>query len=158
MSLSAKYTILILRLSMGWFLFYAGIVKVLDPTWSAAGFLNNATTFGAFYQWFASPQVLPLVNILNAWGLTLLGLSLLAGFGLRISAPLAAFLMMVYYFPTLQFPHPTAYTFVVDDHLIYAITLLLLAMMRAGHIWGVAQWLRSLPKFDKYRRWLRYLD
>jgi thiosulfate dehydrogenase [quinone] large subunit len=33
------YSILTLRLAMGWVLFQGGIVKILDPSWTAAGFL-----------------------------------------------------------------------------------------------------------------------
>lgn len=34
------YSLLGLRVVMGWTLFYAGVEKLLDPTWSAEGFLR----------------------------------------------------------------------------------------------------------------------
>ena len=36
------YALFALRMMMGWVFFYAGIVKVIDPNWSARGFLVNA--------------------------------------------------------------------------------------------------------------------
>ena len=43
-----------LRLSLGWLLFYAGITKVFDTSWSAAGYLAGAKTFPALFQWTGS--------------------------------------------------------------------------------------------------------
>lgn len=53
---------------MGWLMFYAGITKVLDPEWTAAGYLRGAKLFVGFYQWFLQSGVLPMVNFLNEWG------------------------------------------------------------------------------------------
>ncbi|PIR82177.1 hypothetical protein COU20_03390 [Candidatus Kaiserbacteria bacterium CG10_big_fil_rev_8_21_14_0_10_59_10] len=136
----------LLRVLMGWFLFYAGITKVLNPEWSAAGFLNNAKTFPEFFQFFATPAVLPLTNFLNEWGLTLIGLALMLGVFVRLSAILGAALMVLYYFPTLDFPYPSVHTFIVDDHVIYAVLLLYLAWVRAGRVVGLEKWLSSHPK------------
>jgi thiosulfate dehydrogenase [quinone] large subunit len=118
-------------------MFYAGITKVLNPEWSAAGYLNGAQTFGDFYAVLTAPQVLPFVNFLNEWGLTLLGLSLIFGVFVRLSAPLGAILMMLYYFPVLTFPYVGEHSYIVDDHVISAAALLVLAAYNAGHIYGM---------------------
>lgn len=142
-----KISIFLLRVGLGWFFFYAGITKILDPSWSAAGYLNNASTFPEFYAWLASPQVLPFVNYLNEWGLTLLGVSLLLGVFVRLSSILGALLMLMYYFPVIEMkpfelfpaltlPH-TATSVLVDSHIIYIFALLLLAAFKAGRIWGL---------------------
>jgi thiosulfate dehydrogenase [quinone] large subunit len=68
---------LLLRIALGWLFFYAGLSKVLDPAWSAAPFLAKATTLPSLFAWLASPGILPVTNALNAWGLLLLGASLL---------------------------------------------------------------------------------
>ena len=62
---------------MGWLFLYAGFTKVINPDWSAAGYIGNAKTFSGFYNWFLRPDVLPLTNLINEWGLTLLGVSLI---------------------------------------------------------------------------------
>lgn len=118
-------------------MFYAGITKVLDPSWSAAFYLKGAKTFPAFYTMLLSPSLLPIINFINAWGLTLLGLSLLSGLLIRVSAPLGALLMMLYYFPILDFPKVGEHSYLVDEHVIYALVLLLLAAFNAGTQWGL---------------------
>lgn len=62
MNKTAKLSIVFLRLAMGWLIFYAGITKVLNPNWTAAGYLKGAKTFSGFYQWFALPQNIGWVN------------------------------------------------------------------------------------------------
>ena len=132
-----KISVLLLRLGLGWLMLYAGVVKILDSSWSAAGDLNNAKTFGGFYEWFLSPGILPITNIINEWGLTLLGLSLILGLFVRWSGILGAVLMMLYYFPILDFPYPNAHSLIVDEHIIYALALLAVSSLRAGKVWGL---------------------
>ncbi len=137
MNTYSKVSLTLLRLATGWLMFYAGITKVLDPGWSAAGYLSGAKTFAGLYQWFLQPGVLPVINFVNEWGLTLLGVSLILGIGVRISAPLGAVLMMLYYFPVLQFPYIPSHSYIVDDHIIDAAALLVLAAFDAGSVWGL---------------------
>ncbi|HEY4476012.1 MAG TPA: DoxX family membrane protein [Candidatus Paceibacterota bacterium] len=132
-----KISLFLLRISMGWLMFYAGITKVLDPAWSAAGYLKGAKTFTEFYQWLTTSDLLPFTNFMNEWGLTLLGLSLILGLFVRLSSILGALLMLLYYFPILQFPYPNPHSFLVDEHIIYAAALLLLGSFRVGRIWGL---------------------
>jgi thiosulfate dehydrogenase (quinone) large subunit len=129
-------TLFLLRVSLGWYMFYAGITKVLDPEWSAAGYLKGAKLLPELYLWFTSPGILPIVNFLNEWGLTLLGLSLILGIFVRFSAPLGAMLMLLYYIP-LGIIHPDAHSFIVDDHVIYGLLLIYLASINAGKVWGL---------------------
>ena len=146
-----------LRLSLGWLFFYAGITKVLNPAWSAAGYLKGAKTFVEFYQWLASPGILPAVDFVKEWGLTLLGLSLIFGVFVQLSSILGAVLMLLYYLPILDFPYPNPYSYLVDEHIIYALVLLLFASLRAGRVWGLENWCSNLPicsKFPRLRKWL----
>lgn len=157
MTLFQKISLFLLRVSIGWLMFYAGITKVLDSEWSAAGYLKGAKSFIGFYQWLISPDILPIVNFLNEWGLTLLGISLILGIGVRLSSILGAILMILYYFPILDSPHLNHHSFLVDEHIIYALVLLLFASLRAGRIWGLENWCSNLPicsKFPKLREWL----
>ena len=152
-----KLSLFFLRISLGWLMFYAGIVKVLNPEWSAAGYLKSAKTFVGFYQWLASPGVLPIINFLNEWGLTILGVSLILGIGVRLSSILGTALMLLYYFPVLDFSYPNPHSYLVDEHIIYALVLLLFASFRAGRIWGLENWCSNLPicsKFPRLRKWL----
>lgn len=115
---------------MGTMFFYAGFTKIIDSNWSAAFYLHGAKTFTGFYEWLTTPGILPIVNFLNEWGLTLLGLSLILGIFVRLSSILGAVLMLLYYFPTLDFPYPNAHSFIVDEHIIYATALIVLASFK----------------------------
>src|SRR3989344_6316207 len=106
MSKTQKVALVILRVILGWMFFYAGVTKIADPNWSAAGYLTGAKTFTGLYQAMLTPNILPIINFINEWGLTLLGLSLIFGLFVRLSAWLGTLLMTLYYFPILDFPYP----------------------------------------------------
>ncbi|MDZ4231197.1 MAG: DoxX family membrane protein, partial [Patescibacteria group bacterium] len=118
----------ILRIVVGWLMFYAGITKVLDPEWTAAGYAKSAKSFAGMYQWFAASSQIDLINFVNQWGLTLLGISLILGIGVRLSSSLGAVLMVFYYLPILDFPYVGEHSFIVDEHVIYALTLIFFAI------------------------------
>ena len=149
-----KISLFFLRVSLGWMFLYAGVTKILDPAWSAAGYLKGAKTFAGLYQWLAQPEIIPFVNFINEWGLTLLGASLILGVFVRLSAVLGAVLMAMYYFPILQFPYPNAHAYIIDEHVIYAAALLFLAAIRAGRVWGLERWCSNLPLCSRFP-WLR---
>ena len=132
-----KLSLVLLRLSVGWLMFYAGITKILNPDWSAAGYLKGAKTFSGFFQWFLDPAILPILNFVNEWGLTLLGVSLILGIFVRLSSVFGAALMLLYYLPILQFPYPNAHSYIVDEHIVYALALLYFAAVGAGRVWGL---------------------
>jgi len=152
-----KVSLFLLRVSLGWMFFYAGITKILNPEWSAVGYLKGAKTFAGFYQFLTQPGILPITNFVNEWGLTLLGISLILGVFVRLSSILGAALMLLYYLPILDFPYPNAHSFIIDEHIIYALALILLAAWRAGRTYGLENWCANLPvcsKFPKLREWL----
>jgi thiosulfate dehydrogenase [quinone] large subunit len=97
MSKFQSYTLFALRITLGWLFFYAGWSKIVNPAWSAAGYLNASTTFTGFYQWLASPSILPVTNFLNEWGLTMIGLGLILGVFTRI-ATYAGMLLLAFYY------------------------------------------------------------
>jgi len=146
MNMVAKDIVVLLRVAMGWLFFYAGITKVLDPEWSAAGYLANAKTFSDFFAYLASPANIGWVNLANEWGLTLLGISLLLGLGVRVSSMLGAALMMLYYLPLLEFPRVGAHSYIVDDHIVYALVLIFFAAVRAGRMFGLDAKIKKSPR------------
>jgi len=133
---------------MGWLFFYAGITKVLDPKWSAAGYLKGAKTFTGFYQWLVGSDILPIINFINEWGLTLLGVSLILGIFVRMSSVLGAVLMLLYYFPILEFPY-VGHSFLVDEHIIYALALIMFASLRVERLWGLENLFLKLIRWSK---------
>ena len=155
-----KVSLFFLRVSIGWLMFYAGITKIINPEWSAEGYLRGAKTFAGFYTWLADSSLLPFINFINEWGLILLGVSLILGVFVRLSSIGGIALMLLYYFPVLEFPYiPGAHAFFVDEHIIYAAILFFFATSstRPGRVWGLESWCSNFPicsKYPKLREWL----
>jgi len=150
MNMFQKVSLVGLRVALGWLMFYAGITKVLNPEWSAAGFLGNAKTFSGFYAWFAQPEILPVTNFLNEWGLTIIGAMLILGLGVRLASMIGVAFMALYYFPALQFPLVPPHSYIVDEHVVYALAFMVLAAFQAGRVWGLERWCASLPICSRY--------
>ena len=145
-----KIYIFLLRISLGILFFYAGITKVLNPSWSAAGYLKGAKTLPEFYNFLLQPNVLPVINFVNEWGLTLLGVSLILGIFVRLSSKLGALLMLLYYIPIINFPYAGTNSFLVDQHIIYIFSLLLVGSLKAGRFLGLEKWCSKLLICSKY--------
>src|SRR3989344_6364668 len=114
-----KLSLFLVRIAMGWFYFYAGYTKIIDQSWSAAGYINNAKSFKPFFSLLADPSILPIIDFLNKWGLTLLGISLIIGLFVRFSSSLGVIVMLLYYL-ALDFPHPNPNAYIADQHIIYS--------------------------------------
>jgi thiosulfate dehydrogenase [quinone] large subunit len=135
---ASKALLLYLRLALAWTFLYAGWSQVFAPGFSVAGFLGHTRTFHDFFAVFATPAAAPLVSALVAYGHLLIGLSLLAGLMVRVSAPCGAVLMLLYWLTHMDWPYIENRTdFIVDQHLVYAGVLLYLAAARAGHLAGL---------------------
>ena len=134
-----RTSLFLLRIVMGWMFFYAGITKVLDSSWTSAGYIKGAKVLPEVYSFFLQPNILPFVDFANKWGLTLLGVSLILGIFIKFSAPLGILLMALYYIPIMNFPHPNAHSYIVDEHIIYAGVLFVLMIFRADRAWGVGR-------------------
>ncbi len=157
MSFFEKLSLFCLRLALGWLFLYAGISKLIDPKWSAQGYLLGAKTFVGMYHFFALPNVVPAVSFINEWGLTLLGISLILGVFVRLSSVLGSLLMLLYYFPILQFPYPAPQSFIVDQHIIFFFLLLTFAAIRAGRVWGLERFCEKFTfcsRFPRFYSWL----
>jgi len=80
--------LVILRVVIGWHFLYEGIVKVLNPYWSSAGFFLEVKGIfkGLATSIVANPGALSFVDFVNKWGLILIGLGLIAGCLTRIAS------------------------------------------------------------------------
>ncbi len=140
-----KVSLVLLRVSLGWLFFYAGITKVLNPAWTSAGYLNNAKTFSDLYAWFAQEGIIGYVDFLNQWGLTFVGLGLLLGVCTRYASMGGIALMVLYYFPVLTFPK-VGNGYIIDDHIIYIVAFLILIAFDAGRYYGLGKHLRWIKR------------
>ena len=130
-----------LRLLLGWFMLIDGLQALTTPGWSAQGFLSHAKTFPHFYAWFALPMNQWWVNPLNSWGITLIGVALLLGIGLRAASWAGALMMILYYFPHYAFPI-VPHGYIVEEHLIYAAVFVLIAVWPEAQRIGLGRYLR----------------
>ncbi len=133
--------VFLFRLAMAWTFLYAASRQVLNPNWNVADFLNATATFHDVYGVFTGALVAAVVSFLVAWGHLLIGLSLLVGLMVRVSATIGAVLMLLYWAAYMDFPYVQgADNFIVDFHLVYALILLFLVATRAGHVFGLDAW------------------
>jgi len=87
MRVDSKYSnwqlaaLVLLRILIGWHFLYEGITKLMNPNWSAASFLTESKwIFSGIFKGIAGhPSVLSIVNVLNTWGLILIGIGLILG-------------------------------------------------------------------------------
>lgn len=144
-----KIALLLLRLSLGWFFFYSGLSKFLGDEFSAAGFLTGAESMQPMYDWFASSSNIGWVNFLNIWGQMAIGAGLMLGLLVRPASFFGILLMLLYYFPGLDFPY-VEHGFLIDDHIIYVFAFVILYTFRAGSVWGLdAKILGNNPGVEK---------
>lgn len=158
---AAANALLGLRIIMGWAMFQGGIVKLLDSTWTAAGFLNYAIPEGnPFAAQFAGLAGNPIIDFLVPWGLTLTGIGLMLGALVRWNAFWAAFMMLMFWAADLTGGLaqglPLEHGWVIDYHIIYAVLLFALGAFGAGRILGVD---RALEETDvvKNNGWLKWI-
>ena len=143
--------IIFFRLAMAWTFIYAASHQVFDPNWSVAGFLKGTKTFHDVYAPFTSPAWAPAITFLVGYGHLLIGLSLLVGLFVRVSAGFGILLMLMYWTAHMDFPYiDNKNNFLLYFHIVYAGVLLQLIVERAGHVWGLDSWAAKLAFFGQH--------
>lgn len=145
LSKSAKVSLFILRLAMGWVMLGAGIAKLLTPEWTAAGYLSAST--GPFAEIFKLMAGNKIVDLLNIYGLTLIGIAIILGIVVRFASFWGIVLMLLYYFA--QFEQNTVHGY-IDDHVIYALIFLVFLFIGVGKYIGLDKYIENLNIVQKY--------
>src|SRR5215475_925785 len=149
--------ILVFRLLMAWTFLYAASHQVFNPKFSAAGFLSHTKTFHDVYAVLATPAADPVLTFLVSYGHLLIGLSLLVGFLVRVSAAFGVALLVMYWTAHMDWPFiENTNNFIIDYHIVYATLCVYLIAKRAGHVWGLDGWLEK-SSFIEQRPALRFL-
>lgn len=140
-----------LRMTMAWTFLYAASHQVFVPSFSVIGFLQHTKTFHDFFAVFTTPTMAPITTFLVEYGHLLIGLSLLFGLMVRVSAAFGVLLMITYWFAHMDWPFiEDANNFIVDYHLVYAGVLVYLIVKKAGHVWGLDAWADNLALVQKH--------
>jgi thiosulfate dehydrogenase [quinone] large subunit len=150
---AVDYTLAGLRLALGWVFLWAFLDKLFG--WGFAtpeknawinggsptkGFLGNAVQgpFADFYKSFAGAA---WADWLFMIGLAGIGIALMLGIGMRIAAASGALLLVLMWTAVLP-PENNPF---MDDHLVYAGVLVLLALTAAGNTLGLGKVWARLP-------------
>ncbi len=124
-------SLLVLRVMIGWHFLYEGMVKLVDPDWSAVGYLLDSKWIfsGFFYALAANQGVLSVVDFLNVWGLILVGLGLILGCFSRVASLGGVLLLAFYYlshppFLNLDYVLPAEGSYLVVDKTLVELVAL----------------------------------
>jgi thiosulfate dehydrogenase [quinone] large subunit len=146
------WAIVVMRVLIGWHFLYEGIAKLSNPSWSAAGYLSQARgpLAGFFRSLAADASVLEKVNLLNEWGLTLIGLGLIVGCLTRLASASGMLVILLFYLCNPPFvgyfysiPSEGSYL-VVNKNLVEVAALAVVFASRSGLFAGVDRIIHGL--------------
>jgi len=140
----------VLRLVIGWHFLYEGLVKVLDPEWTSAGYLlESHWVLSGFFHWIvAHPQVLRIVDLLNAYGLVAIGSALFLGLLTRWACAFGILLLLLYYLANPAIPGHMSeigtegHYLLVNKNVVEMIALALLLFFPGSSDWGLGRLFR----------------
>ncbi len=93
------WSLVILRVAIGWHFMYEGITKMLNPNWSSLGYLMDSKGLfeGLFHSMAGNAAILNVMDLLNVWGLVLIGAGLIVGLFTRVATISGIILLAFYY-------------------------------------------------------------
>ena len=155
---AARYVFAVTRISLGWVFLWAFLDKLLGlgfstPTEAAwinggsptGGFLANAVS-GPFQGAFNSIAGVFWADPLFMVGLLGIGAALILGMGERIAAAGGAVMMILMWMAVL----PLETNPFMDDHIVYALVLVGLALVRSSDTLGLGRWWGSTPLVRRF--------
>jgi thiosulfate dehydrogenase [quinone] large subunit len=91
--------LVILRVVVGWHIFYEGLSKLFNPNWSSLGYLMDSKGMLAefFYAMASNPSILKVVDLFNTWGLLIIGFCLMVGLLEKVASIGGIILIGLYY-------------------------------------------------------------
>jgi thiosulfate dehydrogenase [quinone] large subunit len=117
------------------------------------GFLNSDAVTGPLKPFFAGIAS-PATDIFFMLGMLGIGVAVMLGIGLRVSAIAGSVIMLFMYLAEWPFTAGAASTNpLVDYHIVYALALVVVASLLAGDTWGFGRSWRALPAVAS-RTWL----
>jgi thiosulfate dehydrogenase [quinone] large subunit len=152
------YVTAALRLALGWIFLWAFLDKLFGlgheteskAAWinggsPTSGFLGHATV-GPFADTYQNIAGQAWADWLFMIGLAGIGTALIAGIAIRVAAASGALLLVLMWTAVLP-PENNPF---MDDHLVYALVLIALALVKAGHVLGLGEVWERLPLVQRY--------
>jgi thiosulfate dehydrogenase [quinone] large subunit len=149
----ARYAMAAARIAIGWVFLWAfldktfglGLATASEDAWvnggsPTFGFLNFATEGKLFHDFFAGLAG-PVADWAFMLGLLGIGLALILGIGMRIAAAAGVLLLTLMWAAELRLENNPF----MDDHLVYAVVLVALAIYGAGRTLGLGRVWEQLP-------------
>jgi thiosulfate dehydrogenase [quinone] large subunit len=163
---TGRRSVAVLRLATGFIFLWAFLDKTFGLGFStpaerawinggtpSQGFLNSEAVTGPLKPFFASIAS-PASDVLFMLGMLAIGVAVMLGIGLRVSAVAGSVIMVFMYLAEWPFTPGAASTNpLVDYHIIYALSLIVVAALAGGDTWGFGRTWKALPIVRK-NRWL----
>lgn len=148
------FALTLLRILIGWHFLYEGLVKLYTPEWTAKGYLlGSIGPLSPLFKGMAhSESIINIIDVLNEWGLVLIGLSLFIGL---LSKPFKLFgiaLLSLYYLAYPPFAglginvHAEGSYWIVNKNLIEMAALLVLYFFPSSHVTGIDKFLTMVAR------------
>jgi len=158
---AARYLLASIRIGLGFIFLWAFVDKVFGlgfSTTSAKAWINGGnptqgflgSSKGPFSGFFHAIAGTGFANVLFMGGLLAIGTALILGIGMRLAAAGGALLMVMMWAAVL----PPATNPILDDHLIYAAILIVLALLAAGNTLGLGRAWATIPLVQR-TPWLK---
>lgn len=157
-STAFRYVTAAIRLSLGWIFLWAFLDKLFGlghETESKAAWINGGSPTNGFLKFGAAGPFKGMYNNIAgaAWadwlfmiGLAGIGVALIAGVAMRLAATAGALLLVLMWTAVL----PPANNLFMDDHIIYALVLVALAIAGAGHTLGLGSFWERLAIVKRF--------
>ena len=99
------YTLVLLRILIGWHFLYEGVIKAYNPSWTSRGYLLSASILKPFFNWLSGDSLISTIDTLNIVGLIAVGISLLVGIKVKWGCVGGVLLLLLYYLAHPPFPN-----------------------------------------------------
>jgi thiosulfate dehydrogenase [quinone] large subunit len=149
------FLLVALRILFGWYFLYEGITKIANPDWTSMGYLlDSKGAFAGMYHSMASNVgLVAVLDWMNMWGLTLIGLGLMLGLLTQLSMFLGMLMLLMYYLShpalasvTYIMPQEGSYL-IVNKTLIELFAMAVLFVFPTGRIVGldrfISKWIKN---------------
>ncbi|MEO3784680.1 hypothetical protein ABGB12_15190 [Actinocorallia sp. B10E7] len=146
------------RLSIGWVFLWAFLDKTfglghetpeanawLEGGHPTEGFLSKAAK-GPFQSFYNSLAGYTIIDWIFMVGLLGIGVALILGIAMRVAAGAGALMLVMMWSAVL----PPENNIFMDDHLVYALVLIGLALVHAGDTLGLGAWWSRLGLVRKF--------